>query len=75
MRQRNAQFATAAKSGRNPTNPSRKEQLARKPPIPMWVIGIIAFALIGGGRLSIFHLFGDFLSTLLAFFEIARLFF
>jgi len=57
MRQRNAQFAAAAKSGRNPTNPSRKEQQARKPPIPAWVVGLLVFALMGGALFEIARLF------------------
>jgi len=57
MRQRNAQFAAAAKSGRNPTNPSRKEIQARKSPIPTWAVGLLAFALVGGALFEVARLF------------------
>jgi len=57
MKQRNAQFAANARSGKNPTNPSRKEQLARKSPIPAWALALIAFALMGGALFEIARLF------------------
>lgn len=49
MRQRNAKFAKDARSGKNPTNPSRKELLAKKSPINIYALGVVLFVVVGGG--------------------------
>ena len=49
MRQRNAQFLKDAKSGKKPTRPSRSEQMAKRSPINLWALGIVAFVIVGGG--------------------------
>ncbi|KAJ7070669.1 hypothetical protein C8F01DRAFT_1107280 [Mycena amicta] len=48
MRQRNAKFASTAKTGKNPTKPSRAETLAKQSPINIWALGIIVFVVCGG---------------------------
>ncbi|KAF7347508.1 Stress-associated endoplasmic reticulum protein [Mycena venus] len=48
MRQRNAKFANTAKSGKKPTHPSRAEQLAKRSPLNIWVLGVIVFVVMGG---------------------------
>ncbi|KAG6817589.1 hypothetical protein H0H87_006966, partial [Tephrocybe sp. NHM501043] len=53
MRQRNAKFAKDARSGKKPTHPSRQEQLAKRSPINIYALGLIAFVVIGGGELTI----------------------
>lgn len=49
MRQKNAKFANAARSGKKPTNPSRQEKLAKRSPINIWALGIVVFVVVGGG--------------------------
>jgi hypothetical protein len=49
MRQRNAQFMKDAKAGKKPTRPSRSEQMAKRSPLNLWALGIVAFVIIGGG--------------------------
>ncbi|KAJ6469579.1 hypothetical protein C8R47DRAFT_989274, partial [Mycena vitilis] len=48
MRQRNAKFASTAKSGKKPTHPSRAEQLAKRSPLNIWVLGVVVFVVMGG---------------------------
>jgi len=48
MRQRNAKFASTAKSGKKPTHPSRAEILAKRSPINIWALGAIVFVVMGG---------------------------
>ncbi|KAJ6523541.1 hypothetical protein B0H19DRAFT_1201265 [Mycena capillaripes] len=48
MRQRNAKFASTAKSGKKPTHPSRAEQLAKQSPLNIWVLGVVVFVVMGG---------------------------
>ncbi|KAL1749180.1 hypothetical protein HDZ31DRAFT_59469 [Schizophyllum fasciatum] len=48
MRQRNAKFAQAARSGKKPTHASRQEKLAKKSPVSIWALGIIVFVVMGG---------------------------
>jgi len=48
MRQRNAKFASTAKTGKNPTHPSRAELLAKRSPINVWVLGLVLFVVMGG---------------------------
>jgi hypothetical protein len=50
LRHKNAKFASVARSGKKPTNPSRQELLAKRSPIPMWALGIIVFVVVGGGE-------------------------
>ncbi|KAG6841559.1 hypothetical protein C0991_009594 [Blastosporella zonata] len=52
MRQRNAKFAKDAKAGKKPTHPSRQDQLAKRSPINIYALGVIAFVVFGGGALS-----------------------
>ncbi|KAI5829281.1 hypothetical protein EV122DRAFT_267279 [Schizophyllum commune] len=48
IRQRNAKFAAAARSGKKPTHASRQEKLAKKSPVSTWTLGIIIFVVMGG---------------------------
>jgi hypothetical protein len=50
IRQKNAQFASASKAGKNPQRPSRRDELAHQPRIPRWAVGLLLFALAGGGQ-------------------------
>ncbi|KAJ7431735.1 hypothetical protein B0H11DRAFT_1704103, partial [Mycena galericulata] len=57
MRQRNAKFASTAKSGKKPTHPSRAELLAKRSPINIWALGAIVFVVVGGGMRHVPRLF------------------
>ncbi|KAJ7204413.1 hypothetical protein GGX14DRAFT_460319 [Mycena pura] len=48
MRQRNAKFASTAKTGKKPTHPSRAELLAKRSPINIWLLGLVLFVVMGG---------------------------
>ncbi|TFY75839.1 hypothetical protein EWM64_g8173 [Hericium alpestre] len=48
IRARNAQFASKARAGKNPVNPSRKEKLAKQAPVGLWALGLILFVVVGG---------------------------
>jgi len=48
LRQKNERFASKARAGKNPVNPSRKERLEKRSPINVWALGVIAFVVIGG---------------------------
>jgi len=48
LRQRNAQFANKARSGKNPVKPSRQEKLAKRSPVSLWALGAILFVVLGG---------------------------
>ncbi|KIY50490.1 hypothetical protein FISHEDRAFT_38677, partial [Fistulina hepatica ATCC 64428] len=48
IRQRNAKFAKAAASGKNPTHASRQEKLKHKSPVPLWILAVIIFVVVGG---------------------------
>ncbi|TDL20888.1 hypothetical protein BD410DRAFT_771937 [Rickenella mellea] len=48
IRQKNASFANAARSGKNPTKPSRQEQLAKKSPVGTWALIAVLFVVCGG---------------------------
>ncbi|KZS93319.1 hypothetical protein SISNIDRAFT_454476, partial [Sistotremastrum niveocremeum HHB9708] len=48
IRQKNAQFAAAAKAGKNPAKPSRQERLLKRSPVSMWALSIIGFVVFGG---------------------------
>ncbi|KAL4070517.1 hypothetical protein J3A83DRAFT_4094811, partial [Scleroderma citrinum] len=48
LRQKNAQFANAVRSGKRPVKPSRYEQLSKRSPISMWALGMILFVVVGG---------------------------
>ncbi len=49
IRQRNEQFSSKARAGKNPVNASRKERLEKQSPIPLWALGLILVVVIGGG--------------------------
>jgi hypothetical protein len=49
MRQKNAQFANRARSGKNPVKQSRQEKLAKRSPISLWALGAVLFVVVGGG--------------------------
>ena len=51
IKQKNASFANAARQGKNPTKPSRQDQLAKRSPIPPWALGAVIFVVCGGGEL------------------------
>lgn len=51
IKQKNASFANAARQGKNPTKPSRQDQLAKRSPIPPWALGAVVFVVCGGGEL------------------------
>jgi hypothetical protein len=53
MKRRNEQFAKTAAQGKKPTKLSRREQLEKKSPIPLWALGIVLFVVVGGGTLAI----------------------
>jgi hypothetical protein len=61
MRQRNAKFAKDARAGKNPTHPSRQEQLSKKSPINKYALGGILFLIFGGGMFSQYRLKGHVL--------------
>ncbi|KAF9654146.1 hypothetical protein BDM02DRAFT_3085917 [Thelephora ganbajun] len=48
LRHKNQQFANKARAGKNPVNQSRKEKLAKRSPISVWALGVVAFIVIGG---------------------------
>jgi len=48
LRQKNQQFASKARAGKNPVNQSRKDKLEKRSPISAWVLGVVAFVVIGG---------------------------
>ncbi|EIW87149.1 hypothetical protein CONPUDRAFT_44668, partial [Coniophora puteana RWD-64-598 SS2] len=48
MRQKNAQFANAARAGKKPTKPSRQEQLSKRSPVGLAALGVILFVVVGG---------------------------
>ncbi|TRM61665.1 hypothetical protein BD626DRAFT_501774 [Schizophyllum amplum] len=48
MRQRNAKFAAAARSGKKPTHPSRQDRLAKRSPVSTWALGLVVFVVCGG---------------------------
>lgn len=50
LRQRNAQFASKARAGKNPVKPSRAERLSKRSPISVWALGAILFVVVGGGK-------------------------
>ena len=49
IRQRNEQFNSKARAGKNPINASRKEKLAKQSPIGLWALGVVLFVVVGGG--------------------------
>ncbi len=49
IRQRNEQFSTKARAGKNPINASRKEKLSKQSPLGLWALGIVLFVVVGGG--------------------------
>ncbi|KAI6031351.1 hypothetical protein PISMIDRAFT_671094 [Pisolithus microcarpus 441] len=48
LRQKNAQFANAVRSGKKAVRPSRQEQLSKRSPISLWALGIVLFVVVGG---------------------------
>lgn len=50
IRQKNAQFHSKARAGKNPVNMSRKEKLAKQSPIGLWALGLVVFVVVGGGK-------------------------
>jgi len=48
IRQKNEQFSTKVRAGKNPVNASRKEKLAKQSPIGLWALGVILFVVVGG---------------------------
>lgn len=50
MRHKNAQFASAVKTGKKATKPSRQEQLSKRSPVSLWALGIVLFVVVGGGE-------------------------
>ncbi|KAI9513127.1 hypothetical protein F5148DRAFT_972538, partial [Russula earlei] len=48
IRQRNEQFTTKARTGKNPVNESRKEKLAKQSPIGLWALGLVLLVVVGG---------------------------
>ncbi|EJC98660.1 uncharacterized protein FOMMEDRAFT_95615 [Fomitiporia mediterranea MF3/22] len=48
LRQKNQNFAKAARDGKKPTKPSRQERLAKQSPVPLWALGIVVFVVCGG---------------------------
>jgi len=57
IRQRNEQFSSKARAGKNPVNASRKEKLAKQSPIPLWALGLVLFVVIGGVFFEAIRLF------------------
>ena len=54
IRQRNEQFSSKARAGKNPINTSRKEKLAKQSPIGLWALGLILFVVVGGSESLVF---------------------
>jgi hypothetical protein len=79
IRQKNTQFAAAARAGKKPVNPSRQERLSKRSPINVWALGIVLFVVVGGGKpFLILILISDVAKYWLlmsVLFEIARLLF
>ncbi|KAH9082292.1 hypothetical protein EDB83DRAFT_2337544 [Lactarius deliciosus] len=48
IRQRNEQFSTKARTGKNPINASRKEKLSKQSPLGLWALGLVLFVVVGG---------------------------
>ncbi|KAF8504962.1 hypothetical protein BU17DRAFT_58165, partial [Hysterangium stoloniferum] len=66
IRQKNAEFSSKARAGKNPTKPSRAEALAKRSPIGtihiyfeigLWALGLILFLLCGGFIFELARLF------------------
>jgi len=57
IRQRNEQFNSKARAGKNPVNASRKEKLAKQSPLGLWALGLILFVVIGGVFFEAIRLF------------------
>ena len=49
IRQKNEQFSTKARTGKNPINVSRKEKISKQSPLGLWALGLVLFVVVGGG--------------------------
>ncbi|KAI0095251.1 hypothetical protein BDY19DRAFT_916960 [Irpex rosettiformis] len=56
LRQKNAQFANRARTGKNPVKQSRQDRLAKRSPISLWALGIVLFVVVGGVFFEIIRL-------------------
>lgn len=48
LRQKNAQFANAVRSGKRAVKPSRQEQSSKRTPVGLWALALILFVVVGG---------------------------
>ncbi|EIN14363.1 hypothetical protein PUNSTDRAFT_58128, partial [Punctularia strigosozonata HHB-11173 SS5] len=47
-RQKNQQFANAARAGKKPVHASRRDQLAKRSPVSLTALAVVVFVVCGG---------------------------